>query len=314
MQQYSGNPPKIVVTGGEGFIGSHIVREFLREGWRVTVVDDQSSPSSGVLAERHERLEIIHGSVLDTKLLRNAFVGAECVSHQAAISAVQRSIENPIETHNVNLGGTLAVFNAARETGIHRVIYASSSAVYGNTTTFPIIETHPVSPQTPYAVQKAAAELYGAVYNRMYGLEVVGLRYFNVYGPGQDPNGSYAAVIPAFIARMRSGRAPEIHGDGTTTRDFIHVSDVARANFIAATAPVGGTIFNIASGKETSLNELVRIIASCLGISVTPQHASPRAGDISRSVADTSLAKKVLGFGATVSLSNGIDDMIRHSV
>ena len=272
---------KVVVTGGAGFIGSHIVDALVASDAEVIVLDDFSTGKRENIAHVLDKIELLEGSIVDAVLLKRAFVGAHAVIHLAALPSVSKSIELPMETNLVNEVGTLSVFTAARDADVERVVYASSSSVYGDTPTLPKVETMPTNPLSPYAVQKLTAELYGRVFYSIYGLKTIGLRYFNIFGPRQDPHSEYSAVIPKFIDRMKRGKKPIIFGDGEHTRDFTYIDNAVSANLRALDAERGfGEVYNIAAGSRISLNELVEKINDILGTAVLQEYASPRQGDI----------------------------------
>ena len=272
---------KVVVTGGAGFIGSHIVDALVASDAEVIVLDDFSTGKRENIAHVLDKIELLEGSIVDAVLLKRAFVGAHAVIHLAALPSVSKSIELPMETNLVNEVGTLSVFTAARDADVERVVYASSSSVYGDTPTLPKVETMPTNPLSPYAVQKLTAELYGRVFYSIYGLKTIGLRYFNIFGPRQDPHSEYSAVIPKFIDRMKRGKKPIIFGDGEHTRDFTYIDNAVSANLRALDAERGfGEVYNIAAGSRISLNERVEKINDILGTAVLQEYASPRQGDI----------------------------------
>lgn len=297
---------KFAVTGGCGFIGSHLVEELSKEH-EVIVIDDLSSGSLKNI--QGLEVEFVKGSITDLKLLKQVFVDVDVVFHLAALVSVQESIKNPIKTNNVNVNGTLNVLIAARDRNVRKVVFSSSCAVYGDTDELPINEVSKPNPKSPYAVTKLAAENYCKVFHEVYGLKTTILRYFNVYGPKQDVNSEYAAVIPEFIRRILNGIPPTIYGDGKQTRDFVFVKDVVRANIVAAKSNKTG-IFNIASGKGVSIIELAQIISKIVGKNLKPTHDKPREGDIRHSVGDISKAKKVLGFKPEYSIEEGLKETI----
>ncbi len=298
---------KIVVTGGAGFIGSHIVDALLAKGAKVVVIDDLSTGRKQNIAHVLDRIEFIEASILDQSALDAAFAGAQAVVHEAALPSVPKSIELPMETHMANSTGTLAVFIAARKAGVGRVVYATSSSVYGDTPVLPKAEDMATDPLSPYAIHKLTAELYAKVFHSLHGLETIGLRYFNVFGPRQNPDSAYAAVIPKFIMLIKAGKRPTIFGDGGHTRDFTFVANVVDANVKALEAGAGfGAAYNIASGGQISLNDLVSGVNKILGASVEPIYEKARAGDIRDSFADISLARKTLGFAPKVSFDEGL--------
>jgi nucleoside-diphosphate-sugar epimerase len=298
---------KAIVTGGAGFIGSHIADALVQKGFDVTIVDNLATGRAGNIAHLLDSVEFIEKSILDDAALAQAFAGAEVVFHQAAIPSVPRSIEEPLLTHEVNATGTLKVLLAARKAGVKRVVYASSSSYYGDAKELPKREDMPPNPLSPYALQKFAGERYLTMAHALFGIETVCLRYFNVFGPRQNPDSEYAAVIPKFIKIITSGAAPIIFGDGSTTRDFTYVSDVVQANLCAASAPnVAGEVFNIAGGRQISLNELVALIGKTVGVAVTPTYQPFRPGDILHSLADISKAERMLGFVPQIKLEEGL--------
>lgn len=298
---------KIVVTGGAGFIGSHIVDALVASGANVVVVDDFSTGKRENIEQALGAIELVEGSIVDTELLRRVFAGADAVIHLAALPSVPKSIEFPLETNTVNEVGTLSVFVAARDAGVERVVYASSSSVYGDTPILPKVETMPASPLSPYAVQKLTAELYGRIFGSIYGLKTIGFRYFNVFGPRQDPHGAYSAVIPKFIHQMKKGERPVIYGDGEHTRDFTYIENVVAANLRALDAERGfGDVYNIAAGDRISLNELVAKLNELLGTTVLPEYAPPRQGDIKDSFADIRKAKETFGYEPLRTFGEGL--------
>ncbi len=302
------------VTGGAGFIGSHIVERLLREGRRVRAVDDFSSgtrenlEAARAAAGGAGELEILEGSLADPDFARRAVGGASFVLHQAAVPSVPRSVAEPLKTHAANATGTLNVLQASRDSGVRRFVYASSSSAYGDTPTLPKVETMPTSPLSPYAIQKLAGEQYARVFHSLYGLPTVSLRYFNVFGPRQDPKSEYAAVIPRFITAIARGARPTIYGDGGQTRDFCFVDNAVDANLLSCAAGESalGRAYNVACGRRVSLLELVRLINGILGTSVEPLHAEPRPGDVRHSLADISAAKDQLGYEVKVDLEAGL--------
>jgi len=297
---------KAVVTGGAGFIGSHLAEELAKRGWSVIILDDLSTGKRDNIEMllNQDRLEFVEGSVLAIDLLEKLFHGVDCVFHQAAIPSVPRSIENPLASHEANATGTLNVLIAARDAGVRKVVYASSSSVFGDTPTLPKREDMAPNPQSPYAVAKRAGEYYCRVFEEVYGLATVCLRYFNVYGPGQDPDSEYAAVIPRFIKRALEGKAPVIFGDGEQTRDFAFVKDAAESNILAAESEACG-VFNIGNGKSITVNELAKQVLSITGSKAEPVHEEPRPGDITHSVADISRARAI-GYEPKYTLEEGL--------
>jgi UDP-glucose 4-epimerase len=297
---------RVLVTGGAGFIGSNLVDALVDRGDDVVVLDDLST---GFQEHLHPKAELVEGDVADAAAVAQAVTGCEVVFHHAAHRAVFRSVEHPLATDRVNIGGTLTVLQSAREAGARRVVVASSSSVYGGAAMVPTPETAPLVPRSPYAVTKLAGEHYARVFWELFGLETVSLRYFNVYGPRQRPDSQYAAVIPLFIEALKAGRAPVVHGDGEQSRDFTYISDVVEANVRAAEAPAGrcaGKAYNIAGGKPRSLLELLSALGDILGVSVEPTHIDPRAGDIRHSRADCTAASVDLGHDAAVPFDEGL--------
>ena len=302
---------KVVVTGGAGFIGSHLSEELARRDYHVVIVDNLSTGKVGnieVLLKRGN-VEFIQGSVTDLPLLQQLFQDAYYVFHQAAIPSVPRSIENPQVSHEANLTGTLNVLLAARDRNVRNVVYASSSSVYGDTPTLPKSEDMPPNPLSPYAVTKLAGEYYCRVFQQVYAMHTVCLRYFNVYGPRQDPDSQYASVVPRFISNILQVKPPVIFGDGEQTRDFTFIKDVVEANILAAKAGATG-IFNIGRGDRISVNRLVELIIRLVGNRVKPVHEEPRLGDIRHSLADISRAD-AFGYQPAYSLEEGLKESIQ---
>ena len=297
----------ILVTGGAGFIGSHIVEELLRRGERVRVLDDFSTGRRENLGPFLGRIELIEGDLRDPSTVRQAVQGVDCVLHQAAIASVQRSVDDPLETHAVNATGTLNLLVAAQEAGVRRIVCASSAAVYGDSPALPKQESMLPHPKSPYAVTKVSGEHYCRAFTEVYGLETVCLRYFNIFGPRQDPRSDYAAVIPRFITAMLQGEAPTVYGDGHQSRDFAYVSNVVQANLLAAVAPdVAGRVFNVACGKRYTLLDLIAILKDIFGTDVTPVHMAPRPGDVRHSVADVTAAQEALGYRVIEEFEQGL--------
>ena len=296
------------VTGGAGFIGSHIVDALVQQGHQVTVLDDLSNGRAENLANAHDTITFIEGDIRDRAVLRQAMAGSEIVLHLAAIGSVPRSIKHPELYYEVNIGGTLNVLQAAREVGVKRVVFSSSSSVYGPITEPKQVETLTPRPASPYALSKLACEHYVRLWHELYGLETINLRYFNVFGPRQNPQAEYAAVIPIFMAKLAAGEAPEIHGDGEQSRDFTYVANVAAANLAAAEASAEalGQVYNVAYGATTSVNTMLAKLQELFSTSLTPMYTPPRAGDVPKSHADTSLAKKNLGYAPQVSFDEGL--------
>ncbi len=296
-----------LVTGGGGFIGSHLVRALVQRGEQVRVVDNGFSGSRQRVADVLDDIEWIDGDVRDSLTMRRACHSVDVVLHQAAIPSVVQSVEDPELTNAVNLGGTLNTLLAARDAGVRRVVLASSSAVYGNRPGIPKAETLPTEALSPYAAQKLAAETYCQVWYSLYGVETVALRYFNVFGPGQDPRSEYAAAIPRFIQTLLAGETPTIYGDGEQKRDFIYVSNIVDINLRAATAPrAAGLIMNAGTGHGVTINQLVESLSHIAGRAIQPVHAAPRSGEVRASVADISLMRDALAYEPSVSLAGGL--------
>ncbi|MCK4394582.1 SDR family oxidoreductase, partial [Candidatus Bipolaricaulota bacterium] len=272
-----------LVTGGTGFIGSHLVERLVQDGQRIRVIDNLSTGKKENLEPFLSEIEFIEGDVRDSELLREAMDSVDYVLHQAAIPSVPRSVEDPLTTNSANVGGTLNVLLAARDAGVKRVVYASSSSIYGDSPVLPKKETMAPDPRSPYAVSKLAGELYCQVFHRVYGLETVCLRYFNVFGPRQDPNSQYSGVVAKFITSLLEGKQVTIFGDGEQSRDFTYVENVVEANLLAVKADgVSGGVLNIACGDRLSVNELARLLAEIVGADpkLEPRYAAPRPGDV----------------------------------
>lgn len=303
---------KIAVTGGAGFIGSNIVRALCDEN-DVTVIDNMSTGRRENLRGLEGRIRFVKCDINDIKMLKREFESVDYVLHQAALPSVQRSIMDPMATNRSNIDGTLSVLVAARDCGVKRVVFASSSAVYGDSPELPKRESLVPRPMSPYAVTKLVGEHYCRVFYEIYGIECVSLRYFNVFGPGQDPASEYAAVIPKFIDAVLSGSQPVVYGDGEQTRDFVYVDDVVRANILACISPgAPGLAINIGTGYATSLNRLLDAIGRVLKRDIHPIYTEPRPGDVRESVADISLAREVLGYVPEYGLEDGLNDMMKR--
>jgi len=301
------NARQALVTGGAGFIGAHLAEFLLTEGWSVRVIDDFSSGLDSNIVDCLDRIDLIRGDIRDEETLARAMSGVEVVFHEAAIPSVPRSVAEPVRTNSVNVEGTLKVLQAARENGVRRVVYAASSSAYGDTEVLPKVETMEAMPLSPYALQKYAGERYCSLYTELYGLETVALRYFNIFGPRQNPKSEYAAVIPRFATAALMGEPAEIYGDGEQTRDFTFVADTVRANVLAADAPkASGRVMNIAGGSRTSLNQLWHEICDLVGVEIEAKHAEPRAGDVRDSLAALDRARELLGYRPEVELRAGL--------
>lgn len=297
-----------LVTGGAGFIGSQLVRSLLQDGHQVRVLDNFSTGKRSNLHDKGSEIELIEGDIRDKAAVENAVQGMDYVFHQAAYVSVPGSMEEPEKCFEVNVAGTVTLLAAALAAGVTRVVQASSSAIYGNPARVPIDEDDEQGALSPYAASKRAMEIYGELYTQAFGLAVVSLRYFNVYGPRQSPASDYAAVIPLFIDRLANGEPPVIHGDGRQTRDFIFVEDVARANLTAAQSPVGpGTAFNICTGEGRTILHLLETLGELFpGPDPDPRYTGPRAGDIRHSVGSPRKAQTQLGFHAQTSFRAGL--------
>jgi len=295
---------KCIVTGGAGFIGSHLAEALLARGDEVHIIDDLSTGHRGNVpagAQLHQ------GSITDRELLARVFAGAKYVFHEAALGSVPRSIEEPARTDFANVHGTVCVLDAARHANVEKVVFAASSSAYGDTPTLPKHEEMAPSPKSPYAVTKLAGEQYCRTFYETYGLRTTALRYFNVYGPRQDPQGAYAAVIPRWIAACLGGEPIVIHGDGSQSRDFTYVDDVVQANLLAtASTAADGEIVNIGAGSRTDLSTLAKLILDATGSDARVEHAPPRAGDVAHSLASLEKAKRVLAYEPRVTLREGL--------
>jgi UDP-glucose 4-epimerase len=305
-------PSLFLVTGGAGFIGSHLVERLLADGHRVRVFDNFSTGRLGNLtfARGHRRLEIVRGDLVNRRSVDRAVAGVSAIFHQAAMRSVPRSVAEPLGCNAANVTGTLHLLHAAsRQRRKPRVIYASSSSVYGERPDLPKREDQPPAPISPYAASKVAGELYAAVWSRIFGLETVGLRYFNVFGPRQDPKSEYAAVIPRFILWALAGRPLQVHGDGTQSRDFTYIDNVVAANLLAAVAPgaqVSGKTYNVGCGRRTSLLEIIAMLEGRLGRALKRMHAPTRVGDVPHTLADIGAARRDFGYEPLVEFEEGL--------
>lgn len=297
-----------LITGGAGFIGSHLVERLVGEGQPVRVIDNFFTGNRKNLEPFEGRYELVEASLLDEAALSRAMQGVEYVLHQAAIPSVPRSIANPKATNEANVSGTLNVLVAARDAGVKRVVMASSSSVYGDSPTLPKVETMPTNPKSIYAASKLIGEQYARVFHNVFNLSVVCLRYFNVFGPRQDPDSEYAAVIPKFIRMIRAGVSPTVHGDGLQTRDFTYIDNVVDANFKAAQAPRApdGLVCNIACGERVSIIDLIDRINSIMGTDIKPEFTENRAGDVKHSLADITVARDTFGYSPSITLEEGL--------
>ncbi|MBI2503701.1 MAG: SDR family oxidoreductase [Candidatus Latescibacteria bacterium] len=300
-----------LVTGGAGFIGSHLVEELLQRGEQVRVLDNFSTGKRDNLREVLDRIELIEGDLRSYHTVRQAVQGVDYVLHQGALPSVPRSIDDPITTNEVNVGGTLHVLDAARDAGVKRVVYASSSSIYGPDPQLPVRESMAPRPVSPYAVAKLAGEKYCHVFSKVYGLETVALRYFNIFGPRQDPASQYSAFIPKFVVGIMKGRPLTIDGDGTQAKDFTFVSNVVEANLLALEAEgVSGEVFNVGCGRMTSVSEVVGHIRLIVGAEGRITHGPPRPGDVPHSLADISRARAQLGYEPRVDARQGLAQVV----
>jgi UDP-glucose 4-epimerase len=298
--------PSYLITGGAGFIGSNLAEALIRRGETVRVLDNFATGRRENLAGLE--IEVVEADLCDLAAIHPAFVGVDYVLHQAALRSVPRSVEDPAATTAVNVSGTLNVLLAARKAGVRRVVFASSSSVYGAAPGLPRRESDRPLTLSPYAASKLAGEAYCAAFSHVYGLETVSLRYFNVFGPRMDPTSQYATVIPVFIAALRAGRRPVIFGDGEQSRDFCYVSNVVQANLLAAHAPgVAGEVFNIACGERYTLNQLVALLNEILRTDLEPEYGAERVGDMRHSLADLTAAREKLGYEPEVLFREGLE-------
>ncbi len=296
-----------LVTGGAGFIGSHITRALLQRRDRVRVFDNLSSGFRKNLEEVAKDIEFVEGDIRNLDALQNAMRGIEVVYHLAAQGSVPKSVDLPLQANDININGSLNVLIAARDQGARRVVYSASSAAYGETPILPKVESMPPSPLSPYAVSKLAAEHYCKAFSHCYGLSTISLRYFNVFGPRQDPNSQYAAAIPAFVTRMVKGVAPIIFGDGEQSRDFCFVENVVEANLLAgARDGLKGEVANIACGERITLNAIIGLINQHVGGNIKPDYREPRAGDVRHSLADISEARRLIDYSPRVMFAEGL--------
>jgi len=305
---------RVLVTGGCGFIGSHLVRRLLEDGANVRVLDNLATGRLSNLGDLLAEVDLVEGDLRSYERVSNAVRGCEVVYHQAALPSVPRSVQDPLTSSSVNAAGTQNVLLAARDEGVRRVVAASSSSVYGFNPALPKREDMATLPMSPYAVDKLASEGYCRSFQRVYGLDTVVLRYFNVFGPYQDPNSQYSAVIPKFITAALEGTAPTVHGDGNQSRDFTFVADVVGANLLAAGAPpaAAGEVFNIACGNRTSLNEMLEMLGELTGGMIEPIYDEARVGDVPHSQADISKAREGLGFEPAYHFSDGLRVTLEH--
>jgi UDP-glucose 4-epimerase len=302
---------KFLVTGGAGFIGSNICKRLVSQGCFVRVVDNLLTGKKSNLADIIDKIEFIQADMGDEDVARSAMKDIDFCLHQGALPSVPRSVDNPAATHQHCLNATFTLLLAARDAGIKRFVYASSSSAYGDTPTLPKVETMPPNPLSPYAAAKLAGEYYCSVFYTVFGLETISLRYFNVFGPHQDPTSQYAAAIPAFVTAILKGCQPTVYGDGEQSRDFTYVDNVVEANLLAARVKkTCGEVVNIACGQAVTVNEVIDIINELLGKNIKPIYADSRPGDVKHSLADITLAKKLIGFKPKVSFRDGLQEAI----
>ena len=297
-----------LVTGGAGFIGSHIVRRLVSDGQHVRVVDNLSTGTNSRLDDVRQSIDFLQGDLADEEVSKAAVRGIDCVLHQAAIPSVQRSINNPIGTNRANVTATLNLLESCRQANVRRFVYAASSSAYGDVEVLPKVESMPVNPLSPYALQKWVGEYYCKLYHRLYRLETISLRYFNVFGPTQDPRSEYSAVIPKFITAILAKKPITVYGDGEQSRDFTYVENIVEANLLAAEASSGaaGNVYNIGCGARVSLNTLIGLLEENIGVKAEVAYANPKAGDVRHSLADIAQARHVLGYEPKVMLNEGL--------
>lgn len=301
-----------LVTGGAGFIGSHIVDRLVEAGESVRVIDNFSSGKIQNIEHNLDKIELVKGDIVDMPTVKNAMDGMDYVIHHAAIASVPSSVDDPIGSNDAGVVGTLNLLVAARDAAVKRMVYASSSAIYGDAPESPKIESMSPSLLSPYALTKLTGEYYCRLFTDLYGLETVCLRYFNVFGPRQDPESAYAAVIPKFVQRITNGLAPHVHGDGLQSRDFTYVENVVSANMLACHAPkqAAGQVCNIACGESISLIELIETLNEVLGTSIAPEFGPVRQGDVKYSSADITKARTLLGFSPCIGFKEGLQKML----
>lgn len=303
---------RVLVTGGAGFIGSHLVEALVKEKHDVTVLDNLSTGKEANLSAVKDKIAFVKGNITDDSVLKKVCAKQDCVFHLAAIASVPYSVQHPLETHEINATGTLKVLLASKDAGVKRFVYSSSAAVYGDEPSLPKTESSVIKPLTPYALTKLTGEQYTLMFSKLYGMETVALRYFNVFGPRQDPSSPYSGVITKFVTALRSGKQPIIFGDGMQTRDFVFVTDVVQANLKAMTADVAGRVFNIANGVQVSIKEMLAHLGEILKVKVSAKYEARQPGDILHSYADVSEAKKVLGFYPNVTFHEGLQLVVKY--
>jgi nucleoside-diphosphate-sugar epimerase len=300
-----------LVTGGAGFIGSHLVERLVSLGKKVRVADNFVTGKRQNLAPFMEKIDLVEGDLSDPAICTKACAGVRVIMHEAALPSVPKSIVDPASSHRCNVQTTFNLLDAARNAKVQRFIYAASSSAYGESPTLPKVESMSTSPLSPYAVQKLTGEYYASVFFKCFGLQTLSIRYFNVFGPRQDPTSQYAAAIPAFVTAILAGNPPTIYGDGEQTRDFTYIENVIKANLLAADAPqLRGEVINVACGEHITVNEIIRVINQSLGKNVKPNYVPTRPGDIKHSWADINLAKKVIGYTPVVNFADGLQKAI----
>lgn len=303
---------KYLVTGGAGFIGSHIAGELVQKGHSVRIIDNFSTGKRENISSFLDKVELVEADIREFKACRKVVEGIDFVLHQAALTSVPLSIENPLQTNEINITGTLNLLLASRAAKVQRLVFASSAAVYGENPRLPKTENMEGLPISPYALSKWVGELYCRLFSQLYGLSTVCLRYFNIFGPRQDPFSQYASVVPSFIGKILKGKKPTVFGDGEQSRDFVYVSNVVNANILASKASgVSGEVFNIAAGEKTTVNSLLEELNGVLRKEIKPSYDDPRPGDIKHSYADISKARKMLKYEPTVSFSEGLSETVR---
>jgi UDP-glucose 4-epimerase len=298
---------RALVTGGAGFIGSHLVDGLLARGYQVRVLDNFATGRRENLARMLDQIDLLEGDVRNLTTVHTAMRKVDVVFHQAALPSVSRSVANPLESNEVNITGTLNVLVAARDAGVKRVVYAASSSAYGNTQVLPKVETMPADPLSPYAISKLAGEMYMRAFAQLYGISTVSLRYFNVFGPRQDPNTQYAGVIAKFVTCALQGKSYPVHGDGEQSRDFTYVENAVQANVLAAETQIeGAPVVNIAFGARTTLNQLIAMLNELTGQNLAAQYGAERAGDVRHSHADIARARQLLNYAPAVDMREGL--------
>lgn len=303
---------KYLITGGAGFIGSNIAHELVKRGESVRIIDNFATGRKVNIEPIIDKLELVDGDIRDFWTVAEAVDGIDYILHQAALPSVPRSVKNPLTSNAVNIDGTLNILEAARQAGVRRVVYACSSSVYGESPVLPKVETMKTDPLSPYAVTKLAAEEYCKVYYRLFGLETVSLRYFNIFGPRQDPNSQYSAVIPLFIKAVLKNKKPVIYGDGEQSRDFTYIANAVSANLKACTAPdAPGKSYNIACGRKFSLNHILKMLGEIVGRDIKARHVDPRPGDIKHSLADIEAAKADLEYSPDFDFKTGLEETFK---